>query len=91
MLTQCCTCVCATSLTVLVATAACVQTHVCILQTTIDLLNRGINVYIVADAVSSQRQFDRSVALKVSGLVTLLLAAHQADLGPPPPAAPPLL
>jgi len=47
------------------------QTHVCILQTTIDLLNQGSNVYIVVDGVSSQRTGDRSIALQVSVRVWL--------------------
>ena len=40
------------------------ETHVCILQTTLDMLENGLNVHIACDAVSSQRPFDRSVALK---------------------------
>ena len=40
------------------------ETHVCILQTTLDMLDNGLNVHIACDAVSSQRPFDRSVALK---------------------------
>lgn len=39
------------------------ETHVCVLQTTLDLLEMGIDVHICADAVSSQRHFDRSCAL----------------------------
>ena len=40
------------------------ETHVCVLQTTLDLLDRGLQVHVCADAVSSQRPFDRSVALR---------------------------
>ncbi|KAJ8600048.1 hypothetical protein CTAYLR_001823 [Chrysophaeum taylorii] len=40
------------------------EAHVCVLQTTLDLLELGIAVHVCADAVSSQREFDRSVALK---------------------------
>ena len=40
------------------------ETHVCVLQTTLDLLDNGLHVHIACDAVSSQRPFDRSVALK---------------------------
>mmetsp|Transcript_3967 Transcript_3967/g.11708 ORF Transcript_3967/g.11708 Transcript_3967/m.11708 type:complete len:205 (-) Transcript_3967:31-645(-) len=39
------------------------ETHVCVLQTTLDLFEMGIDVHVCADAVSSQRAFDRSVAL----------------------------
>eukprot|EP00501_MAST-03F_sp_TOSAG23-6_P002614 GSMAST32.ASY1.ANO1.2755.1 assembled CDS len=35
-----------------------IEAHVCILQTTLDLLDRGIDVHIVTDAVSSQREED---------------------------------
>lgn len=39
------------------------QTHVCVLNTCLDLLRRGVPVYVVLDAVSSQREFDRTVAI----------------------------
>ncbi|XP_064645091.1 isochorismatase domain-containing protein 1-like [Lineus longissimus] len=41
-----------------------IETHVCIQQTAIDLLKRGIQVYIIADAVSSRFQHDRLYALE---------------------------
>ncbi|CAL1534351.1 unnamed protein product [Lymnaea stagnalis] len=41
-----------------------IETHVCIQQTVIDLLNRNIEVYVVADAVSSRSQMDRIFALE---------------------------
>ncbi|GAB4815336.1 hypothetical protein N2152v2_002382 [Parachlorella kessleri] len=40
------------------------ETHVCVLQTTLDLLERGYEVHILVDGVSSQRLGDRSVALQ---------------------------
>ena len=43
------------------------ETHVCVLQTTLDLLDHGLHVHIACDAVSSQRPFDRSVALEKAG------------------------
>jgi len=39
------------------------ETHVCILQTAVDLLERGYEVHLLVDAISSQRQQDRDVAL----------------------------
>ena len=40
-----------------------VETHVCVQQTAIDLLEKGNNVYVLADACSSQKPSDRRVAL----------------------------
>eukprot|EP00033_Pygsuia_biforma_P000677 GCRY01000796.1.p1 GENE.GCRY01000796.1~~GCRY01000796.1.p1 ORF type:complete len:197 (-),score=53.14 GCRY01000796.1:73-663(-) len=40
-----------------------VETHVCVYQTTMDLIAEGYDVHIAADAVSSQRPYDREFAL----------------------------
>ena len=40
-----------------------VETHVCVLQTAIDLQGRGFDVFVAADAVASRRDLDRDVAL----------------------------
>ncbi len=40
-----------------------VETHVCVLQTALDLLNDGCDVFIPVDAVASRHAIDRSVAL----------------------------
>eukprot|EP00607_Mallomonas_marina_P004161 CAMPEP_0182425894 /NCGR_PEP_ID=MMETSP1167-20130531/12386_1 /TAXON_ID=2988 /ORGANISM="Mallomonas Sp, Strain CCMP3275" /LENGTH=200 /DNA_ID=CAMNT_0024606961 /DNA_START=91 /DNA_END=693 /DNA_ORIENTATION=- len=40
-----------------------IEGHVCVLQTAMGLVSRGIEVHIVCDAVSSQRSYDRTVAL----------------------------
>jgi len=40
------------------------ETHVCVLQTTLDLIAQGKTVHIAVDAVSSSRPTDRAVALK---------------------------
>ena len=40
-----------------------VETHVCVLQTTIDLIEMGYHVHILVDGVSSQRVGDRAAAL----------------------------
>ena len=41
-----------------------IETHICVLQTALDLLAQGIEVHVPVDAVSSVRPFDRTVALK---------------------------
>ena len=41
-----------------------IETHICVLQTALELLAQGIEVHIPIDAVSSVRSFDRTVALK---------------------------
>lgn len=42
-----------------------IEAHICVQQTVLDLLDEGENVYVVADAVSSQRSYDRGIALAV--------------------------
>ena len=41
-----------------------VETHICIYQTCIDLINHGYNVYLCGDAIGSQRDIDKEFALK---------------------------
>ena len=41
-----------------------VESHICVMQTALDLLERDYQVHIVCDAVSSQRPHDRAVALE---------------------------
>jgi nicotinamidase-related amidase len=41
-----------------------IESHVCILQTVIDLQVAGFAPVIIADAVSSRREFDKKIALK---------------------------
>lgn len=41
-----------------------IETHVCVQQTALDLLEMGHDVHIIADGVSSQRSYDREVALR---------------------------
>ena len=41
-----------------------IETHVCILQTALDLLSDGYSVYVVIDCVSSRNKLDHKYALK---------------------------
>lgn len=41
-----------------------IETHVCVLQTAVDLLESGCRPYVLADAVGSRRATDRDVALE---------------------------
>jgi isochorismate hydrolase len=41
-----------------------IEAHVCITQTALDLMQEGIEVFLIADAVSSQRPFDRSCGIR---------------------------
>jgi len=40
-----------------------IESHVCVMQTVLDLLANGFQVNVVADAVSSRRKFDYEIAL----------------------------
>ena len=41
-----------------------IETHACVFQTTLDLLEMGYEVHLLADGISSQREGDRAVALR---------------------------
>ena len=41
-----------------------IESHVCVMQTVLDLLAVGFQVQVAADAVSSRRKFDYEVALR---------------------------
>ncbi len=41
-----------------------IEAHVCVYQTTLDLLERGYEVHVVADAVSSRTQRNKEIALE---------------------------
>jgi nicotinamidase-related amidase len=41
-----------------------IEAHVCVMQTALDFLGRGLTVFVAADAVSSRDPFDRDVALR---------------------------
>lgn len=41
-----------------------IETHVCILQTTIDLINAGFTPVVVADCTASRKPYDKEIALQ---------------------------
>lgn len=41
-----------------------IESHVCVYQTTLDLLDAGFEVYLVVDAVSSRREEDKAIAIE---------------------------
>lgn len=41
-----------------------IETHICVTQTTLDLLERGHRVYVIVDGVSSINPEERGVALQ---------------------------
>jgi nicotinamidase-related amidase len=41
-----------------------IETHVCVQQTSLDLLERNFNLHLAVDGVSSQRAHDRTVAIE---------------------------
>ena len=41
-----------------------IETHVCVLQTAIDLIDSGFDVFVVVDAVSSRKELDHHYGLK---------------------------
>lgn len=41
-----------------------IESHVCVLQTVLDLLSQGFRVFVAADAVGSRKPLDRDIALQ---------------------------
>ena len=57
-----------------------VETHVCVLQTTLDLLALGVDTTIIVDGVSSQRPSDRAVALRRMERAGAVLSTAESTL-----------
>lgn len=53
------------------------ETHVCVLQTVLDLLSSGYQVYVVVDAITSRREIDQQIALqRLAGSGAILTTAE---------------
>ena len=53
------------------------ETHVCVLQTVLDLLANGYQVYVVADGIASRREIDQQIALeRLAGSGAILTTAE---------------
>lgn len=57
-----------------------VETHVCIQQTALDLIGRGLEVHIVADATSSRSMMDRMFALERLARTGTIVTTSEAIL-----------
>ncbi|XP_063066612.1 isochorismatase domain-containing protein 1 [Engraulis encrasicolus] len=57
-----------------------VETHVCIQQTALDLIGRGYEVHIVADATSSRSMIDRMFALERMARTGITVTTSEAVL-----------
>lgn len=54
-----------------------IETHVCVLQTAIDLWQAGYEVFVVVDAVSSRKELDHRYALKRMKTIGIELITHE--------------
>ncbi len=41
-----------------------IETHICVLQTAIDMLKYGFKVFVSADCTSSRKEYDKNIAIK---------------------------
>jgi len=57
-----------------------IEAHVCVLQTTLDLLQAGYEVHLLMDGLSSQHGHDRAVALKRMARAGAHLSTSEAAL-----------
>ncbi|XP_015273710.1 PREDICTED: isochorismatase domain-containing protein 1 [Gekko japonicus] len=57
-----------------------VETHVCIQQTALELVGRGLEVHIVADATSSRSMMDRMFALERFARTGIIVTTSEAIL-----------
>uniref|UniRef100_A0A0R3RV00 Isochorismatase domain-containing protein 1 n=1 Tax=Elaeophora elaphi TaxID=1147741 RepID=A0A0R3RV00_9BILA len=57
-----------------------IEAHVCILHTALDLLEKGIAVHVIADAVSSRSQTDRMFGLRQMEVAGAVLTTSECAI-----------
>lgn len=57
-----------------------IETHVCVLQTVIDLLDNGFNPIIVEDCVSSRKENDKKIAIKRMYKESAIITTYESIL-----------
>ena len=57
-----------------------IEAHVCVLKTSLEALNRGYEVHLIADAVSSRTQRNRDIAIERMRLSGALIASTEMIL-----------
>jgi nicotinamidase-related amidase len=57
-----------------------IETHVCVLQTALDLVAQGFHAFVAADAVASRKELDRDIGLKRMEQSGVVLTTTEAAL-----------
>ena len=57
-----------------------IETHVCVLQTVMDLIERGYQPVIIEDCVSSRKPSDREIALKRMAREGVIITTYESIL-----------
>ena len=57
-----------------------IETHICVLQSVIDLQNDGYQVYLVSDCVTSRKETDHKMAIKRAQAEGALVTTREAAL-----------
>lgn len=57
-----------------------IETHVCVMQTALDLLERGKKVYLISDCTSSRKHKDKSMAIRRLSHDGVIITSYEAVL-----------
>ncbi|MBP3384488.1 MAG: hydrolase [Firmicutes bacterium] len=57
-----------------------VETHICVEQTTLDLLEAGYNVYLIEDCVGSRKKHDKKIACQRMAAAGAVVTTYEAAL-----------